>query len=392
MLEVISANSHESDIINNSIKEAILDLFTGNDANSYELNQHIRTVLGQIIDAIFDGQDSISLTSFCNGLAYEIRHRLIKPFQTTAKKQLKKDFGKKFRKHKKSPFPFISKILRAIDPNDIPYDVQGNLDKKKQLKNLISWYDKFIQQLNKLEEKHKTDFLNDAALQKELQAFGNSLTNEFTPPSCKLHLIDNILNQLGEKSVLKAVDLISIIKTELDALRIKIKASIESGIFEENDDPDFFLGIRPESYIAFIRKSLEENRFDEYKKIIKDWVIALDKLMNKLGLDQTRGQYNYKSKIIALNLSKLFNIEHDLIDFSSFIKPIIKGIKATGFSLELSEVDALFSAAVAEGGIYTKLIGLYNTAVEKGSFDSSLDTLETTLPSISQNWACYFEC
>lgn len=384
MLKVISANSHEDDKIGGSIKNAILDLFTGNDVNSYELNQHIRTVLGEIIDDIFAGQGSISLVDFSHGLAYEIRHRLIQPFQTTSKKQLKKNFGKKFRKHKKSPYPSVSKVIRAIDLNDIPFDVQGKVNQEKQLSNLLSWCDSFRQQLDKLEEEYKTDFLNDVTLQAELKAYKSSLADEVTPASCKLHLVDNILNQLGKKSVLNVIDLSSMVRKELEALRIKIKASISSGEFKSSDNDDFFLGIRPESYVSFIRKTVEENRFDEYTKIIKDWVVSLDKLMNKLGIDEERGKYNYKSRVISLNLSKLFKIEHDLIDFSSFIQPIIKGIKAKDFSLELSEVDALFSNSIADGNIYTKLIGLYNAAIEKGSFDSSLNTLETTLPTMSQ--------
>lgn len=384
MLKVISANSHDDDKIGGSIKNAILDLFTGNDVNSYELNQHIRTVLGEIIDDIFAGQGSISLVDFSHGLAYEIRHRLIQPFQTTSKKQLKKNFGKKFRKHKKSPYPSISKVIRAIDLNDIPFNVQGKVNQEKQLKNLALWYSDFLQHLLKFEAVHQTDFLNNPLLQKGLKGFGNSLTDEITPPSCKLHLSDNVVNGLGANAILKVGDLIPIIKTELDALRLTIKASIEADSFEGSDDVDSFLGIQAEDYFDFIRTALEENRFDEYKKIIKDWVVSLDKLMNKLGIDEERGKYNYKSRVISLNLSKLFKIEHDLIDFSSFIQPIIKGIKAKDFSLELSEVDALFSNSIADGNIYTKLIGLYNAAIEKGSFDSSLDTLETTLPTMSQ--------
>lgn len=384
MLKVISANSHKDDSISNSIKAAILDLFTGNDVNSYDLNEHIRTVLGQIIDDIFNGQGSVSLTSFCDGLAFEVRDKLIKPFQTTAKKQLKKNFGKKFRKHKKSPYPSISKILTAIDLYDIPHNVQGDLDKERRISNLAIWYSDFLQRLLKFETKHQTDFLNNSLLQKGLKGFGSSLVDKITPPSCKLHLVDNIVNKLGTKPILKSGDLVSSIKVELDALRLKVKTNIESGNFEGTDDLEHFLGLQAENYFDFIRTSLEKNRFDEYKKIIKDWIISLDKLMNKLGIDQERGKYNYKSKVIALNLSKLFNIEHDLIDFSSFIKKIIAGVKATGFSLELSEIDTLFSSAVSEGNIYTKLIDLYNVAIEKGTFDSSLDTLETTLPTMTQ--------
>jgi hypothetical protein len=385
MLEVISQNSHEKDSISNSIKKAILDLFTGNDVNSYELNQHIKTVLEKIIDKTFNGLNSMPLTFFCNGLVDEIPRELTKKFQTTSKKQLKKDFGKKFRKHKKGPYPSISKIIRAIDLHDVPHNVQGDANKERRIKNLATWYESFQQQLNILEQEHKTDFLNDALLQKKLKAFGNSLTDiEISPPSCKLHLADNVVTKLGTKSIVKVIDLISIIKTELEALRLKIKASIDSGDFKGNDDVDHFLGIKAEGYFDYIRTALEKNRFDEYKKIVKDWVISLDQLMNKLGLDEERGKYNYKSKLIALNLSKLFKIEHDLIDFSSFINEIISGVKATGFSLELSEVDTLFSNSISKGNIYTKLIGLYNAAVEKGTFDSSFDTLETTLPTMKQ--------
>ncbi|WP_052595210.1 hypothetical protein [Aureispira sp. CCB-QB1] len=90
MLKVISTNSHDVDRISDNIKQAILDLFTGNDANSYELNEHIRTVLGKVIGDIFRDEGSVSLTSFCDKLAFEIKDKLIKIFQTTTKKQLKK--------------------------------------------------------------------------------------------------------------------------------------------------------------------------------------------------------------------------------------------------------------------------------------------------------------
>ncbi|WP_052595208.1 hypothetical protein [Aureispira sp. CCB-QB1] len=258
------------------------------------------------------------------------------------------------------------------------------MDKERRINNLATWYGHFRQQLDIFEQNHNTDFLNDALLQGKLKEFGSVLTDEVTPPSCKLHLVDNVCSKLGAKSMVKAVDLISIIKNELNALRLKIRASIEDGSFEGNDEVNYFLGIKADEYFDCIKTALKKNRFDEYKTIIKKWVISLDKLMNKLGIDQERGKYNYKSKLIALNLSKLFKIEHELIDFSDFTKEVITGIKASGFSLELSEIDSLFSDAIADGSIYTKLIGLYHAAIENGTFNTSLDTLETTLPTMSQ--------
>ncbi len=384
MLNVLAGHTHQKDRINNSIKGAILDLFTGNDVNSYALNEHIRTVIGKIIDDIFNNQSSVRLSDFCAGLAYGIQQQLIHPFQNTSKKKLKKAYGKKFRRHKKSPYPFVSKILTAIEIHDVPFDVQGDENKEKLIKNLALWYSDFLQELLKFEAEHQTDFLNNKLLQKGLKGFGASLANEVTPPYCKEHLSDNVISNLASKDILKVGDLIPNIKTELDALRLKVKASIEAGNFKGSDDVDYFLGIQAQDYFDFIRTALEENHFDEYKTIIKKWVISLDKLMNKLGIDQERGKYNYKSKLIALNLSKLFKIEHELIDFSDFTKEVITGIKASGFSLELSEIDTLFSDAIADGSIYTKLIGLYNTAIENGTFNTSLDTLETTLPTMSQ--------
>jgi hypothetical protein len=381
MLNVISANSHEKDSINISVKEAILELFSGNEVNSYELNLHIRTVLGESIDEIFNGLDSMPLTFFCTGLVDQIQLRLIKIFKTTSKKELKKDFGKKFRKHKKGPYPSVSKILRAIDLNDVPHNVQGDVDKERRINNLASWYKSFRQQLDIFEQEHKTDFLNDALLQQKLKEFGSSLTDiKITPPSCKLHLADNIVNKLGTKSIVKALDLISIIKTELEALRLKIKASIEDGSFKGNDDIDHFLGIKADGYFDCIKTALKKNRFDEYKKIITDWITSMDEILYSLATHEERGKYNYKSKLVALNLSKLFKVEDDLIDFSSFIQPILKGVKASGFSMELSEIYTLVPRS-AYDPILKNLINWYNTAVEKGTLDYNLDTLKIALPN-----------
>jgi hypothetical protein len=386
MLEVISKNAHEKDAISNSIKEEILDLFTGNEVNSYELNEHVKTVLGESMDDIFEGQSTVSLIYFCDELAHSTKSKLITLFKTTSIKELKKDFGKNFSKYKNNPYPSVRKILRAIDLNDIPFDVQGDVDKERRLNNLTTWYKSFQKQLNILEQEHKTDFLNDALLQKELKGFGNSLQKEVTPPSCKLHLFDNVVNKLGTKSIVKVIDLISIIKTELEALRLKIKASIESGSFEGCDDLDFFLGIRAEHYFGYVRIAVEKNHFKEYKKTMKDWVISVDTLMSGLGLDEEKEKYKYKSKLIALNLSKLFRVEHGLIDFSAFISPIIKELKTSDSSIKLSEIDALFAASIADArnSIYANLTNFYYAEMEKGSFVLSFDTLKIALPSMLQ--------
>jgi hypothetical protein len=386
MLKVISTNSHEKDRISNSVKEAILDLFTGNEVNTYELNEHIKTVLGENIDDIFNGQSSVPLTIFCDGLAFRIREKLIEPFQTTSIKELKKNFGKNFSKYKNSPYPSINLLIITIDLNDIPFDVQGQANQERLLKNLALWYSDFLKHLLKFEAEHQTDFLNNTLLQEKLKAFGSSMQEEVSPPSCKLHLADNIVNKLGATSIVKAIDLISLIKTELEALRVKIKASIEADNFEGSDNVNFFLGIRPESYFSYISIALEENRFEEYKKTIKDWVISVDTSISALKFNEERTKYKYKSKLIALNLSKLFRVEHGLIDFSSFINPIIKELKASDSSMELSEIEDLFATAIADinRSIYANLANLYHAEMEKGSLGDSLDSLEIALPRMAQ--------
>jgi len=387
MLEVISKNAHEKDAISNSIKEEILDLFTGNEVNSYELNEHIKTVLGESMDDIFEGQSAVSLSYFCDKLAHSTKSKLITLFKTTSIKELKKDFGKNFSKYKNNPYPSVRKILRAIDLNDIPFDVQRDVDKERRINNLASWYKSFRQQLDIFEQEHKTDLLNNALLQEKLKEFGNSLTDvKITPPSCKLHLFDNVVNKLGSKSIVKALDVISIIKTELDTLCIKIEASIQSESFEGSDDLDFFLGIRTEHYLSYVRIAVEKNRFKEYKETMKDWVISVDTLMNGLGVDEEKEKYKYKSKLIALNLSKLFRTEHGLIDFSDFINPIIKELRARDTSMKLSEIDALFATSIANASssIYANLANLYYAEMEKGSFVFSFDTLKIALPSMLQ--------
>lgn len=384
MLLVLGKHSHQDDRISIGIKEAIVDLFKGNDVNSYELNNHIRKTIGEQINLIFSGRGVIPLADFCLGLAHGIRNELIIPFQNTNKRTLKKTYGKKFRKHKKSPYPFISKILTAIDLHDIPFDIEGDLRKEKLYANLATWYSNFLQQLLKFEAETKVDFSNQALLKKTLTGFGNSLSIEVTPIACKTHLADNVVASLGSSTTLKASDLAKKIKQELDLLRPQIKTLIDTDTFKGAEGLNNFLGIQPENYFDLIRTTLEENHFDEYKAVIKDWVKAVDQLMNKLGVDRENGKYNYQSKVVMLNLSKLFNIEHNLLDFNSFIAPILESIKATGYSLELTEIDRLFSEAIAKGAIYNTLIDLYNTSIEAGTFSDSFDTLETTLPSMDQ--------
>lgn len=385
-LKVISTNSHERDRISNSVKGAILDLFTGNEVNAYELNEHIKTVLDENIDDLFNGQSSVPLTNFCDELAFRIREKLIEPFQTTSIKELKKNFGKNFSKYKNSPYPSINLLITTIDLHSIPFDVQGKANKERLLKNLAFWRSDFLKHLLKFEAEHQTDFLNNTLLQEKLKAFRSSMQEEVSPPSCKLHLADNIVNKLGATSIVKAIDLISLIKTELDALHIKIKASVEADSFEGSGDLDFFLGIQAEDYFDFIRTALEKNRFKEYKKTIKDWVTSVNDLANGLVDNEEKTKYKYQSKLIALNLSKLFRVEHGLIDFSSFINPIIKELKASDSSMELSEIEDLFLAAIADvnRSIYANLANLYHAEMEKGSLGYSLELLEIALPKMSQ--------
>lgn len=386
MLEVISKNTHEKDAISNSIKEEILDLFTGNEVNSYALNEHIKTVLGESMDDIFEGQSAVSLSYFCDELAHSTKSKLITLFKTTSIKELKKDFGKNFSKYKNNPYPSVRKILRAIDLNDIPFDVQGEANQEKQLKKLISWCDDFQDHLSNFEIAHKTDLLNNASLQKALKKFGSSFTKELTPPSCQVHLVDNIINRLGSKNILKTVDLVPLIKTELEALRVKTKANIEADNFEGSDNIDYFLGIKAEDYFYFIQIALEKNRFKEYKEVIKDWVIAVDTSINSLIFDEENEKHLYKSKLVALNLSKVFRMEDGLIDLSDFISPIIKELRARDTPMKLSEINDLFSTQIrnAPTSIYAKLAGLYNTAMEKGSFEHNFDLIEIALPKMGQ--------
>ena len=384
MLNVVGTHSHDEDNISDGIKKAIVSLFTGNDANSYKLNEYIRNYISDKIDELFNSQGAISLSHFCNGLAFGIENDLISYFQKTKKKELKKLYGKKFRKHKKSPYPFISKIITAIELYDLPFDIQGDIQKEKLFSNLATWYSNFLQQLLMFEAETSVDYLKKDVLQKALTGFGDSLSIETTPSICKVNLVDNILNSLGEGNTIKASIVAQQIKPELDNLKNSIQQFIENDSFVGIENIDNFLGIKPKIYFDFIRTALEENHFEEYKKIIKNWTKDVDLLMNELGVDEDNGQYNYKSKDIIQNLSKLFKINHSLIDFKVFIKSILDGIKAKGYSLELSDVDNFFSESIANGVIYSNLINLYNSSIEKGTFNDHFDTLATSLPSTDQ--------
>jgi hypothetical protein len=265
--------------------------------------------------------------------------------------------------------------------------IQKNTNKERAIKNLDLWCSHLLQELSLFEAQHQTDFLDREFLKKGLKSFGSCLIEELTPPSCKFHLVKNIIDNLDSKPLFfKVSELVPMIKKELEQLKPKLLALIKSGDLKENNNWDEFVRIKPKSYFLFIRNAVEKSRFKEYKKTMKDWVISVDTLMNGLGVDEEREKYKYKSKLIALNLSKLFRVEHGLIDFSAFINPIIKELKTKDFSIKLSEIDALFAASIADvsSSIYANLTNLYNAEMEKGSFGLSFDTLEIALPRMFQ--------
>lgn len=267
-------------------------------------------------------------------------------------------------------------------------NVQRITKEERRLNNFNIWYSRFLQDLSLFEAKYRTDFLDNTHLQKLLKDFGSTLMEGISPPSCKLHLANKVIDNLISKPLFFQVnELVPIIRKELEQLKPKLLALIEKGVpLEYNSNWDFFAMARPESYFNYIQMALEKSRFKEYKKVIKDWVIAVDTSISALIFEAENEKYKYKSKLIAFNLSKLFRVEHGLIDFSDFINPIIKELKARDSSMELSEIDALFSNQTLKASIsiYAKLTDLYNAEMEKGSFEYSFDLLVIALPKMGR--------
>lgn len=268
------------------------------------------------------------------------------------------------------------------------YDIQEVTKEEIILHNFNLWYGQFLQDIALFEGQHQTDFLDNAHLQKILKDFGSSYMEGISPPSCQLHLANNVIDSIASKPLFFQVhELVPIIRSELEQLKIKLLVLLEKGVpLKYNSDWDFFAMTQSKSYFKYIQIALEKNRFKEYKEVIKDWVIAVDTSVNNLIFDEENEKYEYKSKLIALNLSKLLRVENDLIDFSDFINPIIKELRVRDTSMKISEINDLFSTQTrkAPTSIYTKLTGLYNTAMEKGSFEHNFDLIEITLPKMSQ--------
>lgn len=275
---------------------------------------------------------------------------------------------------------------QATDIVSSPCNFHEITKKERYLNNFNLWYSRFLQDIALFEGQHQTDFLDNAHLQKILKDFGSGYMEELSPPSCKLHLVNNVIDSIASKPLFFQVkELVPIIRCELEQLKIKLLALLEKGVpLKYNSDWDFFAMTQSESYFKYIQITLEKNRFKEYKEVIKDWVIAVDTSINNLVFDQENEKHLYKSKLVALNLSKVFRVEDDLIDFSDFINPIIKELKARDTSMKLSEINDLFSTQTrnAPTSIYAKLTSLYNIAMEKGSFEYNFDLIRIALPKM----------
>lgn len=386
MLLVLGKHCHEQDIISQDVQEAILELFKGGKKNKYCFSVYISSMLEKSMSETFSVTKSgkASLSVFCNNLAQETQ-KLISELQNTKQRKLRKKLGRRFRKHKKAPYPFVGKILTAIDLYDIPYDVAGDRRREEQLKLFANWHSAMLRELGQLDNTHKTELAKQADLIKSINDHGASLDAKFTPNSIKEALFSKVTTNLAGKEIVPLPEVIQLVKNELELLKPQIKKAIkEDKLNSVGTTIDDFVGIPPTEYIQTLQAGILPNQFDTYKKTIKDWVIAVDKLLNQLGIDKEKGKYNYKAKDMIGNLSRLFKTNHPLIGLQDFFNPIQKGLMAEGFSTELTTVDDLFSESINSGSIYQSLIGKYTQSMQAGTFQASLDTLETVLPSIDQ--------
>jgi hypothetical protein len=168
---------------------------------------------------------------------------------------------------------------------------------EKHLNNFNLWYSQFLQDIALFEGQYQSEFLDNVHLQKILKDFGSSYMEGLSPPSCKLHLANNVIDSIASKPLFFQVkELVPIIRSELEQLKIKLLALLEKGVpLKYNSDWDFFAMTQSESYFKYIQIALEKNRFKEYKEVIKDWVVAVDTSINNLAFDEENEKYKYKS-------------------------------------------------------------------------------------------------
>jgi hypothetical protein len=184
--------------------------------------------------------------------------------------------------------------------------------------------------------------------------------------------------------VVATVELVGAVRTQLEPLRLAIQALIKASNFEGGDAADNFLGVRASNYLQLLKATVIKSQFEAYKNSVKTWVKSVDQLLNKLGINETAGKYNYRTQDLANNLGRLFKTNHALLALQEFFAPIQKGIVAAGFSIELTTLDDLFTEQINSGKLYQSLIGNYNKAVQAGTFEQDFDTLETVLPTVEQ--------
>ncbi len=191
MLLVLGKYADEKDRIDSAIREAILNLYKGGQKNSYAFNTFIYEALDEAMTEVLNGNNAVSLAIFCDHLADRIQ-TLIKKLQDTPQPQLRQELGKKFRKHKKSPYPYVGKILTAIDLYDLPHDTAGDTAKEEQFKRLSNWYSSFLQDLLIFEKEHQTDFFTTADLKSALDGFAATLSSPATPISVSKALTEKV--------------------------------------------------------------------------------------------------------------------------------------------------------------------------------------------------------
>ena len=246
--------------------------------------------------------------------------------------------------------------------------------------DLNLWYSLFLQDLHALEI--EGGHMDKAILIKTLNSFGSGLMIEITPAIGKTRLVTNVIAQLGDKRLVKASDVVTFVKNELEVLVAELKTTLEKSKLEKKGEGDTFVGINRTIYVNMLKLAVVKNRFDEYKKEMVAWKNTMGILFKNLSIKDATQQY--KTRDLSRNLLRFFKFEHDLIDFKAFQDAFRAALREQGDWVSFSYVQKLFSEILAQEVHKEKLLELYQNAMEKGSFEERFDTLEIALPRAFQ--------